>query len=97
VPDVQACTGGQRNGQLLDGLVVGLRVSERIARVLEQEQHAVGLVDLATAPDRVQVPGDAVVGAPERRCSRVSERFGRRSAVDHVGQQKGSSLAHGLA
>ena len=74
--------------------LVGQRISDRVAGGVEQQQHAVGLVDFAAAPMRQQVARQPVVGGPQAGAGGVAERLGELGAVHHVGQQKCFQFAH---
>jgi len=53
--------------------LVRQRKADRVCRSVEQQQHAVGLVDLAAAPGREEVACEPVVGEPERGHSCIAE------------------------
>jgi hypothetical protein len=92
--DMQAGTGLERQPECGQCAMVGQRVADRIGGPVEQQQHAVGLVDLAAAPDRQQVARGPVVGGPECRHRGVAERLGQPGAVDDIGQQQGVQGGH---
>ena len=95
-PHVQAGARLQRHRQRGQRPVVGQRVAHRIGRRVEQQQHAVGLVDLAPAPVRQQVARHAVVRRPDLGHRRVAEALGQLGAVDHVGQQQRAQFSHSV-
>ena len=74
-------------------MIVG-RVGQRVGGGVEQQQHAVGLVDLAPAARREQVACDPVVCRPQLGHGGVAERLRQLGAVDNIGQEKGSDFVH---
>ena len=91
-PHVQAGTGRQRHRQAGQGLVVGQRATQGVGGVVEQQQEAVGLVDLAAAPLPHQVARQAVVRRPQRGRLGVAQPLGDGHAVDQVGEQQGGGF-----
>ena len=63
-------------------------------RGLEQQQHAVGLVDLLPVPLAQQVARQAVVPGRELRVGLVAQLLVERGAVDQVGQQQSPFVVH---
>ena len=93
-PDMQAgacLQGGRHRGQCT---VVGHGVLDCLVRLLEQQQHPVGLVDLAPVPGGQQVARDAVMRGPDLGHCRVADLFRQLGAVDHIGQEEGADVAH---
>ena len=77
----------------LRGRVVFEGVADRVGGAVEQQQHAVGLVDLPAAPGGAgrARPGRA---PPRARRSLLAERLRQPGAVDDVGEQQCTDLAH---
>jgi hypothetical protein len=94
--DMQAGARRQRRLQRLQRRLVGEREEDGVVGRIEQQQHAVGLVDLAAAPARQQVARQAVVRRPQRGHARIAQGHAEARAVDHIGQQQraASTLAH---
>ena len=65
------------------------RVADGVCAVVEQEQHAVSLVDLAPVPGREQCARDSVVRCPDLGHRAVAELLGELRAVHDVRQQQG--------
>ena len=86
-PDVQPGSRLQRHRHRRQRPVVGERVPDRLRGIVEQQQHAVGLVDLAPVPLRQQVARDTVVRRPDLGHRRIAERLGQLGAVDDIGEQ----------
>ena len=93
-PDVQADARHQRHRQRRQRAVVLHRVADRVGAVVEQQQHAVGLVDLAAAPRRQQGARDPVVRGPDLGHRGIAELLGHLRAVDDIRQQQGLDLTH---
>ena len=74
-------------------MIVG-RVGQRVGGGVEQQQDAVGLADLAPAARQEQVACDPVVCRPQLGHGGVAERLRQLSAVDNIGQEKGSDFVH---
>ena len=64
--DMQAGARLERRNELVQRLLVRQRIADRVGSRVEQQQHAVGLVDLAPAPDRQQIACGAVMRGPQR-------------------------------
>ena len=92
--DVQATARQHRRGQAGQRAVVGQGIGQRITGLVEQQQKAVGLVDLAPAPVAQQVTRQAVVAGPERGHQAVAQARGQCGAVHQVGQQQGQGRVH---
>jgi hypothetical protein len=94
--DMQAGARRQRRLQRLQRRLVGEREEDGVVGRIEQQQHAVGLVDLAAAPARQQVARQAVVRRPQRGQARIAQGHAQARAVDHIGQQQraATTLAH---
>ncbi len=92
--DMQPRARLQRHRQRRESAVVFERIAHRVGGGVEQQQHAVGLVDLAAAPDGQQVARETVVGGPHGRHRMVAEFLGQLGAVDHVGQQQSPDFTH---
>jgi len=56
----------QRRIQLGKSALVRHRVGNRVRGRFKQQQHSVGLVDFASAPDWKEIAGEAIVGGPQR-------------------------------
>ena len=93
--DVQAGARAQWRVELRQRAVVGHGVGGSVRGGFEQQQHPVGLVDLASAPQWQKVAREPVVGSPQGSHTRVAERLRDGRAVDHVGQKKCVDIAHG--
>ncbi len=93
-PDVQARTRLQRHRQGREAMVVRQHIAHSVWSCLEEQQHAVALVDLASAPSQEQVPRDAVMGSPHLCHRSVAERYRQLGAVNNVGEKQGSNFAH---
>ena len=93
--DVQAGACAQWRVELRQRAVVGHGVGGSVGGGFEQQQHPVGLVDFASAPQRQQVAGEPVVGCPHGGHARVAKRLRYGRAVYHVGQKKCVCSAHG--
>ena len=91
---VQAGACLQRHRQTCQGAVVRHRVGDRVGGRLEQQQHAVGLVDLATAPGVEQPARHPVVRGPHLGHRGVAQLLGQLGAVHHVGQEQRPDFTH---
>ena len=67
-------------------VVVRQRVSDGVAHRIEQQQHAVGLVDLPAAPHDCQIARHPVVCRPQGRRGVFVEALGQSRALDDIGQ-----------
>ena len=92
--DVQAGARRDRSRQRRQGSVVRHRVADRVCAVVEQQQHAVGLVDLAPVPGPEQRARDSVVRCPDLGHRAVAELLGQAGAVHDVRQQQGLDRTH---
>ncbi len=70
------------------GAVVGERVVDGVDRPLEQQQEAVGLVDLEAGVVVEEVAGEAVMGAEDGKGALVAQPFDQRRAGDQVAHQE---------
>ena len=93
-PDMQACARTQRQRAAGQGSVIFHGVAHGIAHGAEQEQHAVGLVDLATMPLGQEIAREPIVRCPQRCRSDVAEFFSQTRAVNQVGQQQHVGVDH---
>jgi hypothetical protein len=84
--DVDASTGLDSEPASAQSLVVGERISDGVVDRVEQQEHPIGLVDLATAPLRDQVSREPVMRRPQRRRRLFVELFGQPGTVDNVSQ-----------
>jgi hypothetical protein len=75
--------------------VVFERVRRCVTHGIEQNEHPVGLIDLATTPLGNQIARHAVVRRPQGRRLSFFESFGQPRAIDDVGQQQGMKGGHG--
>ena len=94
---MQAGTRLQRHRQCGQCAVVGQRVTSCVEGMVEQQQQAVGLVNLAPVPARHQVARHAVMRRPQRGHRGVAEPLRQRCAVHHVGEQHRELIAHKAA
>src|SRR5882762_2195165 len=92
--DMHSGTRLQRWIQRGKGVLVRHRVGNRVGGRLEQQQHAVGLVDFASAPGREEISGEAIVSGPQRVQFGLTQPLRQLGAVAHVGQEQRSNLAH---
>jgi len=72
--------------------VVGERIAKRVDGMLEQQQKAIGLVDLAAAVRLEQRPRQARVLRHELAGPLVAELLDEARAVDQVGQQQRADI-----
>ena len=84
----------QRRIQRSKSPLVRQRVGNRVGGRFEQQQHPVGLVDFASAPGREEIAGEAIVSGPQRCQLGLTQPLRQLGAVDHVGQEQRSNLAH---
>ena len=96
-PNVQSGARLQRHRQRRQLLMVGQHEAHRIGCVIEQQQHAVGLANLAAAPRWQQVARGAVMRCPNLGHRLVTKLSRKLCAVDNVGQKQGSNLTHFVA
>ena len=68
--------------------MVAKRVAGGICRLVEQEEEAVGPVDLAAPMADEKCAAAAVVSGPDLGSTRVAEALDHTSAVHHVGEQQ---------
>jgi hypothetical protein len=71
-------------GELGEGVEVAQGIADRVVDRLEDQQEAVGLVDLAAAVGREQVAGHPVVRRPDRRGAGGPQLGGHGGAVGEV-------------
>jgi len=71
-----------------------MAMARGIGRGLEQEEEAVGPVDLAPVVAAKQVARPAIVLGPQGEGALVTEALRRQRAVDGVGEQQCDDLAH---
>jgi hypothetical protein len=93
-PDVQADARAQHHRQRGQGAVVLDRVGDGVGGAVEQQQHAVRLVDLAPAPRPEQRARDPVVRCPDLGHRAVAEHLRQAGAVHDIGQQQGLDHTH---
>ena len=91
---MQARAGLQGHRQCGQRAVVGDGIGQRVRGLVEEQQEAVGLVDLAAAKLAQQIARDAVVCGRQRGSGGVAQPRRQRGAVDQVGQEKRLGLAH---
>jgi len=94
--DVQPGARRQRRLERTQRALTGQRVADGVVGGVEEQQHAVGLVDLAPAPLRQQVARHPVMRPPDLGHRQVTQRLRQLGAVDHVGQQKDTHVIHRL-
>ena len=85
--DMQADPGGER--EIGKCVVVGERVAGGVGRVVEQQEEAVGAVDLAAVVACEEIAGPAVVLGPDLRRAGVAEALDQTRAVHDVGEEEG--------
>ena len=90
--DVDAPRGAE--SELGERRVVAERVAGGIGGLVEQQEEAVGPVDLAAAMADEERAAAAVVLGPDLGGARVAEALDHTSAVHHVGEEEGT---HGCA
>ena len=84
--DVQPGPGAEARARRAPG---GRRArSGRRRRVVEQQEEAVGAVDLAPAIASEQLARPAIVLGPHLRGTRVAQALDQQRAVDHVGEEE---------
>ncbi len=93
-PDVQADPCRQRHRQRGQCTVVFDRVGGGVGGVVEQQQHAVRLVDLASAQGAEQRARNPVVRRPDLGHRAVAEHLRQAGAVHDIGQQQGLDHTH---
>jgi hypothetical protein len=92
--DMQADAGGDARRQRRQSAMVGKREGDGVAGALEEDQHAVGLVDLPALAGGEEVACEPVVGGPDLGHGAVAVLLGEPGAVDDVGQQEGLDNSH---
>src|SRR4249919_696838 len=94
--DMQADAGAQVDVALVAQLDQAAGViegeAEAVDGALEQQQHAIGTIDQATAPLLLQLQDEAVVGAEQIAGRRVTEAFDQAGGIDEIGQQQRAQL-----
>ena len=70
--------------------VVAERVAGGVCRFVEQQEEAVGPVDLAAPMANEEGAAAAVVRGPDLGGARVAEALDHTSAVHHVGEEEGT-------
>ncbi|HZJ71944.1 MAG TPA: hypothetical protein VFF36_13515, partial [Planctomycetota bacterium] len=70
--------------------VVAERVARGIGRLVEQQEEAVGPVDLAAPMAGEQGAAAAIVSGPDLGGTRVAEALDPTGAVHHVGEEEGT-------
>ena len=85
---MQPDPGAER--EVRDGPVIGEGVAGGVRGLLEEQEEAVGAVDLEAAVTREQVARPAVVRGPDPRRLGVAEALDQKRAVDEVDEEEGS-------
>ena len=75
-PDMHPGARRQRWIQFGNGLLVRHRVGHCVGGRFKQQQHSVGLVDFASAPDWEEVAGEAIVSGPQRSQFALTQPLG---------------------
>ena len=92
--DVQSGARLERRNEPLQCPLIGQCIAHRVRSRVEQQQHAIGLVDLAPMPDRQQIARRAVMRRPQPGHLRIADAQRQPGAVDDIGEQQGAQGAH---
>jgi hypothetical protein len=84
--DVDACT--RQEAERTQHFMIGKRICDGGARVLEEQKEAVSPVDFPTIVRQKQIACETVMLGPHPCCSAVAEPCDQLGAVDDVGEEQ---------